>query len=325
MGVPLYGRRRKGNRECGDSPRNAEQAGGMAAAHARPVGREQLAPPIPGFVSGPDGRGRARASGRRSLTVLLAVAAATAVSGCGAGGGEDRSAPVPHTPATAQARRAPGVTHTKGASDGRNAFRHPRSQAPARLPDLGPGTLARVPRDAAQVLVATGEGRNSPRSRVVLYEHTVTGWQATAHWAAHNALKGWTADHHSGDLRSPAGVFTLSAAGGRLSDPGTKLPYDHSPGGFGVGGTGFSGEPLAGSFDYVVAIDYNRKTGTSPLDWTRPLGPSRGGGIWLHVDHGGPTHGCVSLTEPHMKQLLRTLDPARHPVIVMGDRSFLRR
>ena len=62
---------------------------------------------------------------------------------------------------------------------------------------------------------------------------------------------------------------------------------------------------------------------TTPLDLTRPRGADRGGGIWLHVDHEGPTQGCVSLEKRHMKELLRTLDPDRHPVIVMGDAASL--
>lgn len=90
-------------------------------------------------------------------------------------------------------------------------------------------------------------------------------------------------------------------------------------------GEGFFGEPLEGSFDYVVAINYNRTEGVSPLDRTRPLGLERGGGIWIHVDHGGPTQGCVSVPEEHMEELLRTLDPAMNPVIVMGDAATLGR
>ena len=50
---------------------------------------------------------------------------------------------------------------------------------------------------------------------------------------------------------------------------------------------------------------------------------AEGGGIWFHVDHGGPTHGCVSLSRPHMRALLRALDPALHPVVVMGDAASL--
>ncbi|MGW1627392.1 hypothetical protein ACWCQR_52425, partial [Streptomyces sp. NPDC002172] len=85
------------------------------------------------------------------------------------------------------------------------------------------------------------------------------------------------------------------------------------------------GTDLGGSFEYVVAINYNRQTGTSPLDWTRPMGANRGGGVWLHVDHGGPTHACVSVAKAHMKELLRTLDPDRHPVIAMGFAGWLAR
>ncbi|GGJ58915.1 L,D-transpeptidase family protein [Streptomyces brasiliensis] len=192
----------------------------------------------------------------------------------------------------------------------------------ADLAGLGPRTSARIPADARQVVVVTGQNKDSPRSQVELYRKTASGWQGDASWPAHNALKGWTADHHLDDLRSPIGVFTLSDAGGLLPDPGSKLPYTRS-GGFSVTGTGFQGESLAGSFDYVIAIDYNRAKGTSPLDWTRPLGADKGGGVWLHVDHGGPTHACVSLPEEHMKELLRTLDPALHPVVVMGDAASL--
>ncbi|GGM18343.1 lipoprotein [Streptomyces fumigatiscleroticus] len=192
----------------------------------------------------------------------------------------------------------------------------------ASLAGLGPRTSARIPADARQVVVATGQDKDSSRSHVVLYRRTASGWRGGAVWPAHNALKGWTTDHHLDDLRSPIGVFTLSDAGGLLPDPGSKLPYTRS-GGFLATGTGFEGESLAGSFDYVIAIDYNHVRGTSPLDWGRPEGADKGGGVWLHVDHGGPTHACVSLSEAHMKELLRTLDPALHPVIVMGDAASL--
>ncbi|WP_282702385.1 L,D-transpeptidase family protein [Streptomyces sp. CC219B] len=196
--------------------------------------------------------------------------------------------------------------------------------APQQIPGLGPKTWAEVPADTRQAVVVTGRGRNSPRSTAVLYERTDAGWEAGRPWPAHNGQQGWTDHHVLGDLRTPIGVHTLSDAGGLLRDPGTRLPYDRSTG-FTLTGTGFEGEPLAGSFDYVIAIDYNRRPGTSPLDWTRPLGAERGGGIWLHVDHGGPTQGCVSIARAHMKDLLLALDPAKNPVVVMGDAKSLAR
>ncbi|MFC9626157.1 hypothetical protein ACFTXM_41420 [Streptomyces sp. NPDC056930] len=47
--------------------------------------------------------------------------------------------------------------------------------------------------------------------------------------------------------------------------------------------------------------------------------------MWLHADHGGPTHACVSLPGKDTKELLRTLDPALHPVIVTGDAASLKK
>lgn len=193
---------------------------------------------------------------------------------------------------------------------------------PQQLPGLGPRTLARVPGDAGQVVLVTGVGADSALSTVVVYQRTAAGWLAGAFWPAHNGLDGWTDHETAYSRRSPAGVFTLTDAGGLLPNPGTRMPY-HQSDDFTVSGTGFEGEPLAGSFDYVVAINYNRVPGTSPLDPRRPLGVTDGGGIWLHVDHDGPTQGCVSLPLDDMVTLLHTLDPARNPVIVMGDSAAL--
>ncbi|PJE94287.1 hypothetical protein CUT44_28895 [Streptomyces carminius] len=248
----------------------------------------------------------------RVPVVLLTAAALGLLSGCGSG---DSDAAVQDRPLSA-------VVPAEGGSAGSAPAEAERLHR--QLPGLGPKTLAQVPADTRQAVVVTGEDRDSPKSAVVLYERTADGWRAGKEWPAHNALKGWTDDHRLGDLRSPIGVFTLSDAGGRLPDPGTELPYDRS-GAFTIDGTGFEGEPLAGSFDYVVAIDYNRAPGTSPLDWTRPLGAHKGGGIWIHVDHEGPTKGCVSLAKTHMKELLRALDPDLNPVVVMGDTASLRR
>ncbi|MFF6805468.1 L,D-transpeptidase family protein [Streptomyces sp. NPDC012616] len=246
----------------------------------------------------------------------LLLAASLLLTGCGgaaapdgAGAGADGAPPAPAAVSAAPSAPAPGTA---------------ARPVPQRIPGLGPGTWSQVPGDARQAVVVTGRGKNSPLSTVVLYQRTATGWQAGERRPAHNALRGWTDHHMGGDLRSPIGVYTLSDAGGLLPDPGTKLPYDHGRG-FRSPGTGFEGESLEGSFDYVVAIDYNRTPGVSPLDWTRPLGAGRGGGIWFHVDHGGPTHGCVSIAERHMRELLRTLDPALHPVVVMGDHASLAR
>ncbi|WP_343244592.1 L,D-transpeptidase family protein [Streptomyces sp. SID11385] len=241
----------------------------------------------------------------------LLLTAFAAVAGCSAAPADPPEAtPARTTHAAVPAPAPPAPTAS------------PSPALPATLPHLGKRMLDQIPADSRQAVVVTGDAKDSARGRLVLYRRTGAGWLAGPSWPAHNGDKGWTDDHHEGDLRSPIGVFSLSDAGGLRPDPGSRLPY-HRSSHFVAGGTGFQGEPLAGSFDYVVAIDYNRVKGTSPLDGTRPQGYGKGGGVWIHVDHGGPTHACVSIAAEHMRELLRALDPKQHPVVVMGDAASL--
>ncbi|MEU9166260.1 hypothetical protein AB0D34_00350 [Streptomyces sp. NPDC048420] len=191
-----------------------------------------------------------------------------------------------------------------------------------RIPDVGDRLQRRIPAASRQVVAVYGDGKNSSDATVVLYTRRGSGWDRVRSWPAHNGKKGWTTDHHEGDQRSPVGVFTLSDAGGVLSDPdpdpGAGLPYTRSAA---IAAPRWWPRSYWHDFDYVIAIDYNRVKGTPPNNQTRPGGYARGGGIWLHMDHGSGTSACVSVSRAAMRYLLRTLDPDRHPVVVMGDRA----
>ncbi|MFG3153373.1 hypothetical protein ACGF7W_15200 [Streptomyces sp. NPDC048219] len=249
-----------------------------------------------------------RSGGARRTAVAVAALGSllTALSACGGG-------PSGHGTQAGASRPAGGAAGTSG--------------APAdttRIPGVGDRLRQRIPAASRQVVAVYGEDRDSAESTVVLYTKQGSVWHRTRGWAAHNGRKGWTTDHHEDDKRSPVGVFTLSDAGGVLPDPdpapGAGLPYTRS--------SAFAAPRSWGTsywhdFDYVIAIDYNRVKGTSPNDPTRPEGASKGGSIWLHMDHGSGTSACVSLPKAGMEYLLRTLDPDRHPVVVMGDRADL--
>ncbi|MFF3215369.1 hypothetical protein ACFYYB_32595 [Streptomyces sp. NPDC002886] len=192
------------------------------------------------------------------------------------------------------------------------------------LPEVSERTRAKIPADARQLILVTGKAKNSSESTVSLYARPAAGadWLKSQTWPARNGAKGWSTERTYGDLTSPEGVFALTDAGGLLAKPpGTKFPYDQD-GGFVASGLGVNGESLRGSFDYVVAIDFNRKPGVSPLDPTKPEGEEKGGNIWLHVDHDGPSQGCVGIPKAAMQKVLETLDPAAKPVIVMGPKGF---
>ncbi|MEV5437645.1 hypothetical protein AB0K80_16760 [Streptomyces sp. NPDC052682] len=214
-----------------------------------------------------------------------------------------------------------GAGHGGPGSGAGAAPTRPAASGATRIPGVGDRLQRRIPSGTRQVVAVYGDGRNSATSTVVLYARHGATWHRVRGWAAHNGRKGWTTDHHEGDHRSPVGVFTLSDAGGVLPDPGAKLPYTRSAA---FAAPRWWAKSYWHDFDYAIAIDYNRVKGTPPNDPTRPLGRRKGGGIWLHLDHGSGTSACVSLPEPAMEYLLRTLDPARHPVVVMGDRADLK-
>ncbi|HEY2215153.1 MAG TPA: hypothetical protein VGH31_08870, partial [Acidimicrobiales bacterium] len=67
------------------------------------------------------------------------------------------------------------------------------------------------------------------------------------------------------------------------------------------------------AYPYMAVIDYN----------TPPTG-ALGSGIFLHANIGSPTQGCVSLPLADLVQVLKWLNPARHPVVVMGPDSVIR-
>lgn len=248
----------------------------------------------------------------RALSGLLLAAVASCAPRPGGAAGTPSAAPA-----------VPGSAVPEGSAaahrDGTKTHRH--------IPGVGERLRSRVPAESRQAVVVYGEGEDSAESTVVLYRRTGdedadAGWERVRSWPAHNGKKGWTLDHHEGDKRSPVGVFTLSDAGGVLPDPGAGLPYTRSDS---FAAPRWWPRTHWHDFDYVIAIDYNRVKGTPPNDPTRPEGASKGGGIWLHLDHGSGTSACVSLPKSAMRHLLRTLDPAAHPVVVMGDRAGLAR
>ncbi|MFB7635230.1 hypothetical protein ACFC0M_30340 [Streptomyces sp. NPDC056149] len=249
-----------------------------------------------------------RTVGGAMRVAAVAVATAVLLAGCGAGHGGDGRRDAKGE--GAGARERPG-----GPARGDSATTRHKD-----LPEVGVALRSRIPAGSRQVVAVYGAGPNSPDATVVLYDREGNDWVGKGSWPAHNGRRGWTVDHHEDDQRSPVGVFRLTDAGGVRADPGTRLPYTHSAA---FTPPSYWSKNTRHDFDYVVAIDYNRVAGASPLDPTRPQGQSKGGGVWLHVDHGSGTSACVSVAEPAMAALLRALDPARQPVVVMGDKAHL--
>jgi L,D-peptidoglycan transpeptidase YkuD (ErfK/YbiS/YcfS/YnhG family) len=139
---------------------------------------------------------------------------------------------------------------------------------------------------------------------------------------------GLSSHRHEGDGTTPIGTFGFVYGFGSRPDPGLH---------------GFSWRRLTPSSCWAATrADYNRWIERSPcpgenlwssagrayryaavidFNYRRPV-YGRGSGIFLHVQAGRPTQGCVALDERDLLGVLRGLTPATR--IVIGTTQTLR-
>lgn len=219
---------------------------------------------------------------------------------------------------------------------------------PSRLTSLG---------DARQVVVVTSHSWSTSRARLRTYELSESGtWRLLLGPVdARVGRNGFApADRRrQGTATTPAGTFAVPWAFGTRADPGTALPYrqvdgddwwpydPRDPATYNVWQprrvlsagwrTGWA-EDLSSygrQYRHAAVIAYNLPSGVHRTGGQRVADfhadTRRGGGIFLHVDRPGATTGCVSVAQSDLESVLRWLDPAQRPVIVMGPRSAITR
>ena len=184
-----------------------------------------------------------------------------------------------------------------------------------QIPGVGPATWAKVPAATTQLIVAISEDRWSDENTFQRWEKSAGCWVQLSSWWSLNGFNGWHERPWTGSLRSPLGVFSLTDAGGRLRNPGTKMRYHYGPQRYERGGYKIS-YPVQ-LYNYVIAINYNRRIGKPPRNTNQP-NRNTGSGYWIHQRGLGSTRGCVSLTKSQLVTTLRWLTPTARPHIIMG-------
>jgi L,D-peptidoglycan transpeptidase YkuD (ErfK/YbiS/YcfS/YnhG family) len=211
-------------------------------------------------------------------------------------------------------------------------------QVPTELTHIGSST---------QVVVATASSWSSTAGSLSVYEKRAgtpgTGWcLVLGPYKARFGYGGLVMGHdrRKNTGTTPAGTYTLPKAFGLNTNPGTALPYTHSdsndywaldpayPWTFntyrsnGVHGFRASQAEHIAHFNvqyrYAAVIGFNLPSAGHRADRTI------GGAIFLHVNGSGATAGCVSVYQSAMVKILRRLDPARHPMIVISPTSWIR-
>ncbi|TAM86960.1 MAG: hypothetical protein EPN43_09885 [Jatrophihabitans sp.] len=260
-----------------------------------------------------------RAAGTAPVTVLPEGTPSAALS--------SSTPPAPSTPPP-----APPPTRTSPAAP-------PAAPAPQRggaLP-LGFGTGT-----ATEVITVTAPYASSQTAVLQAWQAAPGGgWNqfgspVTA-WVGSDGMTQPTSESRSA---TPVGSFTLTQGFGALGNPGTPLPYTQTNGSYwwiSQPGSLYNTMQSCWSncqfnassslsnpnehlyyetpfYNYAVVIDYNTPNA--------PGGVVQGAGsaFFLHVHPAGTgaTAGCVAIDQSRLVQLMRWLNPAAHPRILIG-------
>ena len=266
------------------------------------------------------------------LLVLLCAACATTPP-------VPTSAPAPSpSPSTTPAAVVPSP----------QAFASP-APAPSTPPARSPWA-AGCPAALAAQLASTGGGGQLITVEAPTYGSTLgtlTAWVRTGPcwtvafgpWQARLGVHGVSDHHREGDGTTPTGLYGFGATVyGLAADPGVHFAYHHL-----VCGDWWDEDPSSATyntFQHVACGAAPPFGGGSEALWqattayqtfavvdynAHPVVAGAGSAVFLHDDLGHGTAGCVSLPAAELLSVLRWLDPARSPRIVVGTSAEIRR
>jgi L,D-peptidoglycan transpeptidase YkuD (ErfK/YbiS/YcfS/YnhG family) len=191
----------------------------------------------------------------------------------------------------------------------------------------------------AQMISVTASGYDTSVATFDAYERANGGgWQLVfGPWKAHIGYGGMAppGQKREGDGRTPSGTYGVGFFFGDQPEPAGINPswnyrpasscdvWDDDPSSVnynqwvdtcsaGGASAGSSPEPMYNEpvYDYGAVISYNM----SPVVSSPPMGSA----IFLHVSDGGSTAGCVAIPQDDLLLVLKWLDPAQSPSVVLG-------
>lgn len=209
-----------------------------------------------------------------------------------------------------------------------------------------------------QLVTVTSDRWSDTRARLSVWERARGGdWQQVrGPVRVRLGWNGWVpgAKRRQNTGTTPAGSFSMRSAFGNRADPGTTMDYRHvdgddvwpyeprDPATYNI----LQPRQAAGShwrddyherlrsygyeYAYAVVLGFNLPGG---VHWSqerrqyvarRPADTRRGGGIFLHVQRSEHTAGCVAGPLDDIRWIVRRLDPAASPRIVMGPTSWVK-
>jgi L,D-peptidoglycan transpeptidase YkuD (ErfK/YbiS/YcfS/YnhG family) len=230
---------------------------------------------------------------------------------------------------------AAGGIHPPAAQD-------PVTRAPGAAADALAATSSAVPparlaaasaarRASGQLVTVVAASYGATQAELTAYRRAGGRWRRVfgpwVAWIGRNGMAPPGAKRE-GDGRTPSGTFAFGFFFGVDPDPGVHFPYrpvhpfdvwDDDPSSprynewvdDRYADPGADPEPMeVSAYDYGAVIGYNTNRT-----------PGLGSAIFLHINIGTPTAGCVTLPVGELLEILRWLNPAASPRIAMGVRT----
>lgn len=185
-----------------------------------------------------------------------------------------------------------------------------------------------------QVLLVAAETATATTARLSWWvRHTDGSWHLNrSDVAARVGVRGMTTSKREGDGKTPMGIFPLSLGFGWHANPGTRLTWkrsdtnsrwvDDSSSAF---YNRWMQAPANGRWDSAERLRITSYTYALDLGYNLARSPGKGSAIFLHLNTGRATAGCVSTDQTTMLATLRWLNPALRPVVVIGTRDWIAR
>ncbi|MEU8405038.1 L,D-transpeptidase family protein [Micromonospora sp. NPDC048842] len=203
--------------------------------------------------------------------------------------------------------------------------------------------LTTLPAETKQVIIVGASSYTTTYATLEAFVRVRSNWQpASASLPARIGSKGFSDNHVEGVPTTPTGVYSIGPTMyGIAANPGMRFPYHPLVSGdwwnenpssplyntfqHSATNPGGASEALwkeVPAYTHFAVITYNM-----PPNVPKPV-PNAGSGIFLHqfsTSAGNATAGCVSLAHSHLVDVLKWLDPALSPRIVLSPYAQLSR
>ena len=187
---------------------------------------------------------------------------------------------------------------------------------------------AKAKDDGRQLVTVTAASYKSTHATLVALERENGKWvKVYGPWTASIGKTGMAppGKKREGDGRTPSGTYSFGFFFGAKPDPGVSFPYRRA-----YSYDRWDDDSSSPLYNEWVD-DRHQNPGAAPeamddppfynygavIAYNTARTPGLGSAIFLHVDTGAPTVGCVTLPTPQLLKVLKWLKPAAQPKITM--------